>query len=165
MVLHPRRLLILTQTALRTSSVRHRTLRTVDCAAARTFTFWTLNLSLSVTFHYCYFFHAFYNISDFKALQVVSYNNTVLCSSRMDSKNPQHLILHTVLECIIYSSIILYICCWVKTPHSLIILVHFLEEYTASIIRVGVSQVMKVAGYTEEEGKKLLREDLSVISG
>ena len=52
------------------------------------------------------------------------------------------------------------VCCWVKTPHSLIILVHLLEEHTASIIRVGVSQVMKVAGYTEEEGKEMAQRRL-----
>jgi hypothetical protein len=34
-----------------------------------------------------------------------------------------------------------------------------LEEHTASIIRVGVSQVMKVAGYTEE-GKEIAQRIL-----
>jgi len=49
--------------------------------------------------------------------------------------------------------------CWVKTQHSLIIWAHFLEEHTASIIRVGVSQFMKVDGYTEE-GKEMAQRRL-----
>jgi hypothetical protein len=37
---------------------------------------------------------------------------------------------------------------------------NFLEEHTASIIRVGVRQVMKVDGYTEEEGKEMAQRRL-----
>jgi hypothetical protein len=35
-----------------------------------------------------------------------------------------------------------------------------LEEHTASIIRIDVSQVTKVVGYTDEEGKEMAKRRL-----